>query len=198
MHTVMTDDERKEKQRLSNKKYYEKHKERLNAEKREKRQRPEEKEKQKEYAHRYYLKNKERLLEKTKKYDRENKELNTVRRKKWRQKNAEHVKNRDRTLRKKYKMMVYEHYGKDGIKCACCGEDEIEFLTLDHIYNNGGHHRKKLGYKHLNHWIIQNNYPPIFQLLCMNCNFAKGKNGGTGRCPHEEKLLVNSLQNFPS
>jgi hypothetical protein len=27
-------------------------------------------------------------------------------------------------------------------------------------------------------------FPPIFQVLCMNCNFAKGK---LGFCPHIKK-----------
>ena len=26
----------------------------------------------------------------------------------------------------------------------------------------------------LNRWIIQNNFPKGFQILCQNCNFAKG------------------------
>ena len=39
------------------------------------------------------------------------------------------------------KIEVMNHYG--GGKCACCGEDRIEFLTLDHENGDGAEHRKK-------------------------------------------------------
>ena len=50
----------------------------------------------------------------------------------------------------------------------------------------------KIGYssktkgKKLNKWIMANNYPNGFQILCHNCNFAKG-HSKDGKCPHEMK-----------
>jgi len=32
-------------------------------------------------------------------------------------------------------------------------------------------------------WLKKNNFPKGFQVLCMNCNFAKGK---LGKCPHQK------------
>lgn len=75
---------------------------------------------------------------------------------------------------------VYEHFGN---KCSCCGEKDYEKLTIDHINNDGAEHRKTLTTT-IYRWLINNNYPPGFRLLCMNCNHAYAK---YGYCPHERR-----------
>jgi hypothetical protein len=87
------------------------------------------------------------------------------------------------------KSKVFEAYG--GKKCSCCGETIQEFLMLDHIENDGAKHRKELGKtkssgKGLYLWIIKNNFPPMFQVLCANCNWGKKMNNGI--CPHKEAI----------
>ena len=78
--------------------------------------------------------------------------------------------------------IVYAQYGD---KCECCGESNKLFLTIDHVNNDGKEKRKIHGTgTALYRWIIKNNYPSDFQLFCMNCNFAKARNGGI--CPHQE------------
>ncbi len=89
-----------------------------------------------------------------------------------------------RKYNRELKIEVMEHYG--GCRCACCGETTIEFLQIDHVNGNGSKHRKEIGggnkmYK----WLKRNGYPSGFQVLCANCNFAKGKNG---ICPHKRRL----------
>lgn len=86
-----------------------------------------------------------------------------------------------------YKDKAYLAYG--GYVCKCCGETIKEFLTIDHINNDGCKHRKtvKPG-KAFYSWLAKNNYPTQFQILCMNCNFGKSKNGGI--CPHKTASLV--------
>jgi adenylate kinase family enzyme len=91
--------------------------------------------------------------------------------------NREKCKRRSEQLRQE----IFSHYGKS---CVCCNESEIKFLTIDHIENNGSEHRKseKVGsgggfYA----WLKRNSYPPGFQVLCWNCNAAKGMYGS---CPH--------------
>lgn len=84
--------------------------------------------------------------------------------------------------RRRLRETVYAAYG--GFVCTCCGEREPTFLSLDHINNDGAEHRREL--KHpdaLYGWLIKNGFPPIVQVLCMNCNFGKQRNGGT--CPHQ-------------
>lgn len=83
----------------------------------------------------------------------------------------------------KLRLDVLSHYTiGDSIKCNCCGIDTIEFMAIDHI-NGGGHqHRKSLGVGgNFYSWLKRNNYPPGFQVLCHNCNLAKGF---YGECPH--------------
>lgn len=75
------------------------------------------------------------------------------------------------------------HYGAI---CACCGESRYEFLTFDHKNNDGAAHRRSdRGAARIAQWLKKNDYPDGFQVLCMNCNWAKGR---YGECPHEREL----------
>ena len=79
------------------------------------------------------------------------------------------------------KRLVLEAYSGKYPHCACCGESTYQFLTIDHI-NGGGHkHRKEIKIP-LTRWLYKNNCPQGFQVLCMNCNLAKGM---YGVCPHK-------------
>jgi len=75
---------------------------------------------------------------------------------------------------------VIRAYG--GWRCRCCGETIPEFLQIDHIDGKGAEHRKEVSGTQLYQWLRRNNFPPGFQVLCANCNFAKGH---YGKCPHE-------------
>lgn len=66
---------------------------------------------------------------------------------------------------------------------ACCGETEPLFLSLDHVNNDGASHRKVIDRRKLYKWLARNHYPSGFQVLCMNCNHGKFRNGGV--CPHQ-------------
>ena len=77
--------------------------------------------------------------------------------------------------------------------CRCCGLDNhANFLAIDHITGrkemDSNPELVKLGYSSelkgvmLHEWIIKNNFPKGFQILCHNCNLAKGF---YGICPHE-------------
>ena len=81
------------------------------------------------------------------------------------------------------RLMVLNHYAKDSILgCECCKETHLQFLALDHKFGGGNEHRRELGNSRLIHeWAIKNNYPPIFRVLCHNCNFAEAHGG----CPHK-------------
>ena len=127
-----------------------------------------------EYNRDYYRRNKERV-------DKLNAE--------WKKANPE--KRHKTALSYYYRLQAeaIEAYG--GVVCKSCGIDEPFVLTIDHVENNGNQHRKEIGstgghkfYK----WLKDNGYPDGFQVLCMNCNHAKYRNGGTipeslkGRC----------------
>ena len=94
--------------------------------------------------------------------------------------------------RKRVRDATFAAYG--GNICACCGETEAKFLTLDHIKNDGASFRKAIyrknkkgntaGY-HTYNWLSRNGFPSGFQVLCMNCNYGKRMNAGV--CPHQTK-----------
>lgn len=69
------------------------------------------------------------------------------------------------------KVQTFNAYG--GPICNCCGETNMECLTIDHLDNKGGQHRKELNGTPIYRWLVQNNFPPGYQVLCMNCNFTK-------------------------
>lgn len=101
---------------------------------------------------------------------------------------TDRLKHNRKARREKHRQQVLQHYGN---KCACCGETEEHFLTIDHINNDGAKHKRALKRTDpatMRKWIIDNNYPDIFQILCYNCNCAKGK---LGYCPHSKVRLGN-------
>lgn len=92
-------------------------------------------------------------------------------------------KNEKKNEIKRYKVKA-ETMAAYGGKCACCGESETAFLTIDHKFENGAAHRKTAGRRFVFYtWLRKQGYPQDeYQCLCMNCNFAKSKN--PGGCPH--------------
>lgn len=78
------------------------------------------------------------------------------------------------------KLRAFNAYG--GPICACCGETHIEFLSIDHIHGGGTRHRRDIGGSaRIYRWLRDQDYPPGFRVLCMNCNSALGYHGS---CPH--------------
>lgn len=89
--------------------------------------------------------------------------------------------------RVKLKEAAFKAYG--GYTCACCNEAKAPcFLQLDHVNGDGCSHLgasgKRLKGDSLYRWLQKNNYPPEFQVLCADCNFAKGNEV---ECPHKEQ-----------
>jgi predicted transposase YbfD/YdcC len=78
------------------------------------------------------------------------------------------TQDKDKKRRDNHRVEVLEHYGG---KCVCCGETEPYFLAVDHISGDGNSHRRKINkwgsgfFK----WLIDNQFPDGFQVLCHNC-----------------------------
>jgi len=87
--------------------------------------------------------------------------------------------------------------------CHCCGQNShIDFLEVDHILGQSemdsipevvelGYSSTKSGGT-LYRWIVENNYlkdlqTEYFQILCKNCNQAKGMEKNNNECPLEGK-----------
>lgn len=134
------------------------------------------------YSREYYRKNKDRL-------NRDEKDRNALRRQnpEW----VESERKRGREFWRKLRHEAIMAYG--GYRCACCGETEPMFLSIDHVFNDGASHRRAIAGHTENNgkgasghtmvWLKRHNYPAGFQVLCMNCNFGKAINGGV--CPHK-------------
>ena len=45
-------------------------------------------------------------------------------------------------------------------------------------------YRQKVSISSIYSWLIRNNYPEGFQVLCYNCNLGKAHNNGI--CPHKK------------
>ena len=92
-------------------------------------------------------------------------------------------KNRERNLRQKVK--VINHYSNGTMGCECCAIDGLTFLTIDHINNDGAAHRREIGKsgRQIYDWIVNNNFPPGFRVLCWNCNSSRHINHGV--CEHQ-------------
>lgn len=104
----------------------------------------------------------------------------------WRDANKEHIAKKNSLRQRKLKELVVEAYG--GF-CVCCAENNIAFLTIDHINRDGKQHRSS----GLNVYfdLIKRGFPKRdYRLLCMNCNWAMRLNNV---CPHaiEVKKILN-------
>ena len=99
----------------------------------------------------------------------------------------------DKQRRKERRIKVIKHYGNE---CACCGEKELYFLSIDHVNEDGAKHRaeimgsaakgRRIGSTIFYRWLERNNFPDGFQVLCHNCNMGKHMNGGI--CPHKDGI----------
>ncbi len=113
----------------------------------------------------------------------------------WRERSRSH----ERTLK-------WETIRKLGGKCACCGIDTPEFLTVDHVKGDGSDHRRCTPQnprgRHTTPKIYRDikreGYPKDrYRVLCINCNFSIGI---WGYCPHsvswEELLELRESREF--
>jgi hypothetical protein len=73
-----------------------------------------------------------------------------------------------RAAQRRYKETVLDHYGH---KCDLCTVTDSDMLTVDHIAGDGAAHRRRCrigaGRATLL-WLIRNDFPPGFRLLCFN------------------------------
>ena len=69
-----------------------------------------------------------------------------------------------------------------GSACNFCNEDTFEFLAIDHVDGGGRKERETMSTSQIARKVINENWPETYQVLCHNCNQAKG---WYGACPHE-------------
>ena len=91
---------------------------------------------------------------------------------------------------KRIKMRVIAGYGG---KCQCPGGCDCavpEFLTIDHVNNDGHKDRKIRHTSGLYRWLLKNGCPrENYRLMCYNCNCGRATTRDK-RCPHETRQPI--------
>lgn len=154
--------------------------------------------KNRETVRKYQERNREKVKEYRHAFYQTHKEEARAHQRKWVKINKKHVLERarlnyakNRALRAANRLRVREARRAEiikeyGGKCACCGEDRWEFMTMDHIGGRKKHgHSKAMAGFYLQGWLKRNGFPKKgFRLLCFNCNCS---HGFRGYCPHERE-----------
>lgn len=102
----------------------------------------------------------------------------------WREANRDYIRQKAREQIRQIRLEVIRAYGGH---CVCCGEDTMEFLSIDHVNNDGAQERRAIGsgpnfYRSLK----KRGFPRDgYRLLCLNCNLSRGF---FGYCPHERQI----------
>jgi hypothetical protein len=155
-----------------------------------------------EYQRRYREENRDRIREQKRGYARRrreadpdyrresrrasraaNPEANREQTRRYREAHPEAVREAGRLRREAVRAAVLAHYSPDPTpQCACCRITDD--LTIDHVNGGGTAHRGEVlgnptGSYGFYRWLIRENYPPGYQVLCRPCNASKA--GGT-RC----------------
>jgi hypothetical protein len=90
---------------------------------------------------------------------------------------------RSKGKRERRQQIRKEFLAMYGNKCVCCGESQVEFLTLEHRQGQIGIKSKQTGRDAYSEATKKLDLDK-FEILCMNCNHAKGR---YGYCPHKSK-----------
>lgn len=92
------------------------------------------------------------------------------------------------------KVSFFSLISNGNVRCECCGIDDIDFLTLDHIQNDGAKEKKEISNGQGGQWLyakIMKNKSKVsherYRILCFNCNSARG---AMGVCPHEMRRIM--------
>ena len=145
----------------------------------------------KDYAKLSYVK------EKAKKYNKKRHQMSEVidYGKKYQKDNGKRMNQNSRYYNEDLRFEVCLTYSKrhsnsDIPCCRCCGENtDVRFLAIDHIQGkkNLPKSEAKLGGDKLILFLRKNNFPDGYQVLCHNCNAAKGFPKNNNECPMKGK-----------
>jgi hypothetical protein len=86
---------------------------------------------------------------------------------------ANHNKWEERHNSNKMKCLVHYSSAKPECCWAGCNVTDTDMLQIDHIHNNGASNKKDYGTGKLYVWLIKNNMPEGYQVLCANHNWKK-------------------------
>lgn len=102
----------------------------------------------------------------------ENHEEQLERHRKYRETHREQGRRKGRIYNQRMKSLVLFHYSSGVPTCAHCGFCDIRALSIDHINGGGSRHQREIS-NTIYRWLINNDFPDGYQVLCMNCQFIK-------------------------
>ena len=123
-----------------------------------------------------YKKNSKKFKERKRSYQQTNQYKEIAKKCRQRDHAKKSHRERERAARKRIKQNVISHYSNKTMLCGKCGFSDVRALTIDHVNGGGRKHRKELNLKaghQFYTWLVNQNYPEGFQVLCMNCQFIK-------------------------
>ena len=131
----------------------------------------------KEYNKKYYIKNREKILLKNNKYNNDNKDNLSIKKKDWIINNPTRAKEINKKKGNKYnRKLRVKIIDMMGGKCVHCGFDDYRALQIDHVEGDGTKERKIYNNRSLYYKLIiidLDNNGNKYQLLCANCNWIK-------------------------
>lgn len=100
-----------------------------------------------------------------------------------------------RIIHSKYELLLKEtvlkRYGNGKCQCAKCGCTDINALSIDHINGGGTQHRKTVK-RNFYKYLIDNNIPDGYQVLCMNCQAIKVIENNECHTSYDNHTLLNT------
>lgn len=103
----------------------------------------------------------------------------------YRHEHREEINLQRRRKQRERKEDVIDHLGGE---CACCHENRVMFLAVDHINGGGNRHLQEIGSGALYITVQREGYDSTkYRVLCHNCNNALGS---YGFCPHDLRLEI--------
>lgn len=106
----------------------------------------------------------------------------------YRDKNPGLASEQSKRYRAKCRLEAITIYSQGTMRCACCSENRMEFLVIDHINGRGKQASKLRGHGNLAQWLRARNFPLGYRVLCQNCNSSMGH---YGYCPHQKETTNN-------
>lgn len=97
---------------------------------------------------------------------------------------------------RKQRLQCLKYYSSSELPCCdICSESFVEFLAIDHKYGNGREHRKEVGGgTKFCSWLINNDFPDGYRVLCHNCNLKYRDNTKCAR----KTLYIKELSQSPN
>lgn len=129
----------------------------------------------KSYSREYAKKNRDKVIANKRRYYQDVAKQRQI-------ENRDEFNRRRKERTRKYKEQFIEMYGG---KCNCCGETIFDFLTIEHRNGQKGKPKYEKSREHGEHGYkkaSQEYRPDLYEILCWNCNCAKGH---LGYCPHQ-------------